>query len=167
MKLIRILAAVIVAQLAGHACAQQIMTEGAAEQDKKLSLLFSPYTNHFSYDVEHKNVWMVGVEREHPDGRVDGITVFTNSFGQPSVYVYPWGGVYHAIGGIKGLSFKWSAGLIYGYVDSYQNKVPLNYKGFSPGVVPALAYEFIPGWSAQLDVLGTAGLMFQLNVALK
>ena len=106
---------------------------------------------------------MVGVEREHPDAKLDGFTLFTNSFGQPTVYVYPWGGVYHDIGGINHLSFKWTAGLLYGYKDPYQDKVPYNHSGFSPAVIPALAYEFKPGWSAQVNVLGTAGLMFQLN----
>jgi len=166
MKLIRIVATLIVAYLAGGAFAQPLTAADTVDQHEKVSLLFSPYTHHYDYDLEHKSVLMLGVEREHLDGWVDGISVFRNSFGQPSIYVYPFGGVYQDIGGITGLSFKWSAGLIYGYVGSYQSKVPLNYKGVSPGLVPALAYEFIPGWSAQVDVLGTAGLMFQLNVAL-
>jgi hypothetical protein len=166
-KMTRLVAAVIVAQLAGYSWAQQVSTTGTAEQEKKVSLMFGPYAHHFTYDVEHKDVIMVGLEREHADAKLDGIVLFTNSFGQPTVYLYPWGGVYHALGGIKGLSFKWTAGLMYGYVDPYQDKVPFNYKGFSPAIVPALAYEFSPGWSAQVDLLGTAGLMFQLNVALK
>ncbi len=49
----------------------------------------------------------------------------------------------------------------------YENKVTLNDKGISPGFIPALAYEFKPGWSAQLSFLGNAALMFQLNVPLK
>lgn len=167
MKLIRTAATVILAHLAAYAGAQQMVVAGAAEPEKKVSLMFGPYTHHFTYDVEHKDSVMVGIEREHTDAKLDGVILFTNSFGQPSVYIYPWGGVYHALGGIKGLSFKWTAGLMYGYVDPYQDKVPFNYKGFSPAIVPALAYEFTPGWSAQIDLLGTAGLMFQINVALK
>ncbi len=167
MKLIRIVAAAIVAQLAGFAFAQQPAADGFSQQDNKLNLMFSPYTYHFTYDTEHKEVFMVGVEREHADAKLDGIVLFTNSFGQPTVYLFPWGGAYHDLGGIKGLSFKWTAGLMYGYVEPYQDKVPFNYKGFSPAIVPALAYDFSPGWSAQIDILGNAGLMFQLNVALK
>ncbi len=166
VRLIRIVATLIVAYLEGCAVAQQMTVADTPHQNGKVSLLFSPYTRHYDYDAEHKNVLMLGLEREHADARVDGISVFKNSFGQPSVYVYPLGGVYHAVGGIKGLSFKWSAGLIYGYLAPYQNKVPLNYKGLSLAIVPALAYEFMPGWSVQVDVLGTAGLMFQLNAAL-
>lgn len=110
---------------------------------------------------------MVGLEREHANGKLDGLTLFSNSFGQESVYLYPWGGVYKGIYGIKPLSFKWTAGLLYGYVPPYENKVPLNHNGFSPGAIIALAYEFKPGWSAQVNALGTAALMFQLNVPFK
>lgn len=164
-KLIRIAVGLIVCHLAGPAFAQS-SAASQTEQGSRLRLQLSPYTEHFTYDTEHRDVLMIGVEREHPDARIDGISLFTNSFGQPSVYLYPWGGVYHAIGGISRLSFRWTAGLLYGYVAPYQNKVPLNYKGFSPAVVPALAYEFMPGWLAQVDMLGTAGLMLQLSVAL-
>lgn len=165
-KLIPVVVGLIVAQLAGTAMAEPGFLSDLAS-DKVLSWQISPYTLHFHPSDDHKTVVMVGVGREHPDARLDGITLFTNSFGQPTLFVYPWGGIYHDIGGIKRLSFKWTAGLLYGYRDPYENKVPYNYKGFSPGLFPALAYEFKPGWSAQVNILGTAGLMFQLNAPFK
>lgn len=161
-KLIPIAFGLIVAQLAGNALAVPAFLSDLA-RDKVLSWQFSPYTLHYNPSDDHKNVVMVGVEREHPDAKLDGITLFTNSFGQPTVYVYPWGGVYRRLGGIEHLSFKWTAGLLYGYRDPYQDKVPYNYKGFSPAVIPALAYEFKSGWSGQLNFLGNAGLMFQVS----
>ena len=164
-KSIRIVLVLIVAHLAGSAFAQPNITPGASEGNV-LRLQMSPYTRHFTQDDKHQNVLMVGVEREYSNAKLDGITLFKNSFGQTSAYIYPWGGVYHSIGGIKHLSFKWTAGLLYGYKEPYENKVPYNYKGFSPGLIPALAYEFMPGWSGQLSFLGTAGLMFQLNAPL-
>lgn len=142
-------------------------TDSSTSTGNTIRLQFSPYTYHFTYDSEHSDVVMLGLEREHPDASLDGGTFFTNSFGQPSLYVYPWGHVYHAIGGVQPLSFKWTAGLIYGYKDPYKNKVPLNYGGFSPGLIPAFAYEFKPGWSAQLNFLGTAALMFQIDMIVK
>ncbi len=154
-NLVRIVVGLIVAHQAGIVWAQQ---------DSKLHWQVSPYTLHFSPSEEHRNVYMVGLEREHTSGKLDGLTLFSNSFGQPSIFIYPWGGIYHGIWGVKSLSFKWTAGLLYGYVEPYENKVPLNHKGFSPGAIIALAYEFKPGWSAQIDLLGTAGLMFQLNL---
>jgi len=164
-KLIRIISAVIVGHFAGTTLAQQNSAPDAAPASV-VHLQLSPFTYHFTYDSAHSDVVMIGLEREYPDAKLDGVTLFSNSFGQPSVYLYPWGHVYHSIGGIKPLSFKWTAGLIYGYKDPYENKVPLDYKGFSPGFIPALAYEFRSGWSAQLSFLGNAALMFQLNAPL-
>jgi len=165
-KLIHIIVGLIVAQLAPSAWAQQD-AEVPASADPKMQWQMSPYTLHFSPSPEHKNVYMVGLEREFADGKLDGATFFSNSFGQESMYIYPWGKVYHEVWGIKPLSFKWTAGLLYGYKPPYENKVPLNHNGFSPGVIIALAYEFKPGYSAQVNALGTAGLMFQLNVPFK
>ena len=164
-KLTRISVALIVAHLAGAAFAQS--ASAAQPRDGNLlSFQFSPYTRHNTFDEAHKNVWAVGLEREHPNGKLDGVSLFRNSFGQPSAYLYPWGGVYRSIGGIQPLSFKWTAGLLYGYKDPYEKKVPLNYRGFSPGAIVSLAYEIKPGWSAQINVLGTAALMLQFNVPL-
>lgn len=165
-KLIRIVSALIVGFIAGSTLAQQNpATDAVAASVVRLQL--SPFTYHYTYDTEHSDVVMIGLEREYADARLEGITLFSNSFGQPSIYLYPWGHSYHCIGGIKPLSFKWTAGLLYGYKAPYEDKVPLNYKGFSPGFIPALAYEFRSGWSAQLSFLGNAALMFQLNATLK
>lgn len=161
-EFIAVLAGLIVTSTAGAATtdADFLSTLG---QGKQLSLLFSPYTHHTIYDSKHRPVIMLGLEREYPDAKIDGAALFTNSFGQPTVYVYPWGQTYHAIYGIDKLSFKWTAGLMYGYRQPYENKVPLNYKGLSPVIIPALSYEFMPGWNGQLNVLGTAGVMFQVS----
>jgi hypothetical protein len=151
----------------GAALAQQESSADNNVSANKLTWQFSPFTYHFSYDEEHRPVRMIGLEREKPDGKLDGVTFFTNSFGQPSVYAYPWGGIYHNLYGIAPLSFKWTAGLLYGYVDPYKNKVPMNHNGFSPGAIVALEYKFQSGWSAQVDMLGTAALMFQVNMPFK
>ena len=161
-KLIRIVTGLIVAHQAGAAWCQPDPPI-SLPAGPRLHWQVSPYTLHFSPSEDHKNVVMVGLEREYPNGQLDGVTVFSNSFGQPSVFFYPWGGIYRDILGLRPLAFKWTAGLLYGYKDPYENKVPLNHKGFSPGAIIALAYEFQSGWSAQIDMLGTAGLMFQFN----
>ena len=165
-KLISIALGLIVAQMPSLVLAQS-GSEMPVSEEPRLSIQISPYSYHFSPSDDHENVYMVGLEREHASGKLDGIVLFSNSFGQPSVYIYPWGRVYHNIFDVQSLSFKWTAGLLYGYVEPYEDKVPYNYNGFSPGIVLALAYEFHPGWSVQLDALGNSGLMLQLNMALK
>jgi hypothetical protein len=159
---VRLATFLIVACLTGPTLASQGFFSELA-QDQVLTWQFSPLTYHYSEDPEHKPVVMVGLERGYPNTKVDGLALFTNSFGQPTIYVYPWGRTYKSIFGVEHLSFKWTAGLLYGYRQPYENKVPLNFKGFSPVVIPALAYEFNPGWAAQVNILGSAGLMFQLN----
>lgn len=162
-KLIRIALALIVGHFCGIAWPQSILPQ-LSGPDVKTHWQFSPYTLHYSYDVDHRPVRMVGLEREHADGKVDGMTLFSNSFGQASTYLYPWGGVYKHIYGIAPLSFKWTAGVLYGYKPPFEHKVPMNYNGFSPGAIIALGYKFNSGWEAQVDMLGTAALMFQVNV---
>ena len=110
---------------------------------------------------------MVGVEREFTSGKLDGLTAFSNSFGQPCVYVYPWGGVWHGVAGVEELSVKWTAGVLYGYKPPYDNKVPWNNGGFSPAAIVGVAYRLTPDWSAQVNMLGTAALMFQLNMRIR
>jgi hypothetical protein len=165
-KLTRLVSGLIVVLLAGSTLAQAPAIP-AVEQGPVLRLQFSPYTHHFVYDSEHSDVVMIGIEREYPNAKLDGITLFSNSFGQPTMYLYPWGGIYRAIGGIQPLSFKWTAGLIYGYKTPYEKKVPYNHEGFSPGVIVALAYELPSGWSVQANLLGLAAVMFQINKPLK
>jgi hypothetical protein len=59
------------------------------------------------------------------------------------------------------LYWQWSAGLLYGYKGAYKDKVPLNYKAFSPGAVVSIGWQFDPQLSAQINAVGTAGLMLQ------
>lgn len=165
-SLIRIASGLIVAYFAGSAMAQVVpAVDAAKEASPKLTLMLSPYTYHLNPKPTHKNVVLVGVEREHTNAKLDGLVLFSNSFGQPSVYVYPFGGVYKSVFGVDKLSFKWTAGVIYGYRGEFKNEVA-NVGGFAPAVIPALAYEFKPGWSAQVNLLGKAAVQFQLNAPL-
>ena len=161
-KMIPLVCGLIVAHLATPALAQDGVLSRLA-QDKTVRFQFSPYTYHYTPDDEHSDVVMVGLEREAKSGKLDGVVLFTNSFGQPSIYVYPWGDTYRGILGVSKLSLKWTAGLMYGYTGKYKDKVPLNVGGFNPVVIPALAYDLSSGWSAQLNLLGNAALQFQIS----
>ena len=73
-------------------------------------LMGSPYTIHWGSDEEgiHEPVYMIGLERQRSDGWVWGGTYFSNSFGQPSVYVYFGEKVTHFTRW-DGLFFQWTA----------------------------------------------------------
>jgi hypothetical protein len=138
----------------------------SAEGDR-WHLNVSPYSYHFSRNPEHRYVWLVGAERERTNGALTGVSYFSNSFGQPSVYFYPWGGVTKNFMGVNHLFAKWTAGLLYGYKEPYENKVPFNYNGFSPAFIPALGWEFDEGKQVQVNIFGTAGLMLQFSSQIK
>lgn len=125
-------------------------------------VMFSPHTTHYSYSEEHKRVILLGAERERADGALAGLTLFSNSFGQPSTYLFPWGKVYRDVMGYNGVFVKWTAGLLYGYKSPYEDKVPLNHNGFSPGFIPAIGWES-SRLQLQVNFLGNAALMYQLS----
>ena len=129
-------------------------------------LMASPYTYHYSPDPEHEPVYMVGLERQRLDGWVWGGTYFSNSFGQPSTYVYV-GQRYAGFSRWQPLFVQWTAGIMYGYKEPYEDKVPFNVNGFSPGATVGLGWQFTREFSAQAIALGTAGLMFQFAYDLR
>ena len=138
----------------------------SAEQGVIWRLGMSPYTYHWSRDPDHRDVYMIGLERQGADKVVWGGSYFRNSFGQPSVYLYG-GQRYDNIFSQNKLFAQWTVGLLYGYKEPYENKVPLNHNGFSPGAVLSLGWQFTPMWSAQVNVLGNSALMFQLSADFK
>ncbi len=126
-------------------------------------LELSPYTSHFSHSEEHRPVYLAGLERESTlDNRFYGLALFSNSFGQESAYLYLGQSYYQVLDSLPQVYLKWSAGILYGYKPPYDHKVPLNYKGFSPGFVPAMGWRFASGWNAQIDMLGVAGFTYSL-----
>jgi len=123
--------------------------------------LVSPFSLHFRYNPKHEYVWAVGMERQRDDQWLAGASYFSNSFGQPSAYLYV-GKRHPALFGQPQLFGQWSAGMLYGYRGEFQNKVPLNFNGFSPGALVSLGWQFNHKTSATLHLLGDAGMMVQL-----
>ena len=127
-----------------------------APSDPTWRLIVAPYTIHFSYNPEHKDVFLVGMEHEHANGVVWGGTLFDNSFGQPSIYAFAGQRLYRW-SRWDALYAEWTVGILYGYTGEYKHKVPLNV---------AIGWKFTPTLAGQVNILGTSGLMFQLSVDL-
>ncbi len=145
---------------------------GAAAQDQPsggarffsldgLELTASPYTLHFHPSDEHEYVYQIGLIKHLKDRWIVGANYFSNSFGQPSGYVYV-GQRYDNLPGFERWYLQWNVGILYGYVEPYENKVPFNVNGFSPGFVPSVGYKFTDRIYGELDLLGNSGLMFSL-----
>ena len=149
-------------QAASRFCPGFLADPNAPEPTHQGELTLSPYTHHWTYNPEHKRVFLMALDEQLPGDRLCGISVFSNSFGQPSGYVYA-GQQFNRLFGQPALFAKVSAGILYGYVGHYQDKVPLNYRGFSPAVIPSMGYKFGEHDSVQLQVLGTAGVMLSFG----
>jgi hypothetical protein len=126
----------------------------------------SPFAHHFRYNAEHRHVWALGLERQRSDDWLAGASYFSNSFGQPSGYIYV-GKRFPALFGEPQLFAQGSAGLLYGYRGKYQHKVPLNYNGFSPGALATVGWQFNKQAAVAVHLLGDAGLMIQLSLDLR
>jgi hypothetical protein len=125
-------------------------------------LALSPYTWHHNFSEEHQPVYAIASERQYDNGWLYGGSYFRNSFGQPSGYAY-LGKRYDKVWSSKPLFLQWSAGLLYGYRGKFEDKVPFNHNGFSPGVLLSAGWQFNRQISVQVNTLGDAGLMFQLS----
>lgn len=128
--------------------------------------MMSPATLHYHYSEDHRRVYMVGLEKQHAGGFVAGGTWFRNSFGQPSAYVYA-GRRFDNFTPYAPLFAQLTAGVLYGYKPPFENKVPLNNNGFSPGAVASLGWQFTPIVSAQLNFLGNSALMLQFSADIR
>ena len=123
-------------------------------------------TYHFSRNPDHKAVVLLGLERQYDNSTLLGGALFTNSFGQPSVYGY--GGKHIAnLMSVEPLFLQWTVGAVYGYKGEFKDKVPLNYQGFSPVGVVSLGWKFNRSYSAQLNLLGTSAVMLQFSADLR
>jgi hypothetical protein len=140
-------------------CSDQLEDESGNHITKKWDLTLSPYTYHWHYNPDHKRVFLGAIDRHIIGNRFCGLALFTNSFGQNSAYLYA-GKQWDGFGGNPQIFSKVTAGLIYGYHGQYKDKIPFNNYGIAPAIIPSVGYKFSPNQSAQIFVLGAAGLLF-------
>lgn len=129
-------------------------------------IAYSPYTEHFRNNPEytkHTHLVDVGIESKYDtvwgaDQTLFGVSVFKNSYGQPSQFLY-WGQRWD----IKPwLYAKVTAGLLHGYKGKYKNNIPFNGAGVAPGIVPAIGVQY-GDVRAEAIVLGFSALMFTVG----
>lgn len=123
-------------------------------------LRLSPFSYHYAHYSDHKPVVVMGMDVPTDNqGNFMGASFFSNSFGQPSVYAY-LGRKYVAPFGWNGTYWHLTAGIMYGYVEPYEHKVPFNYHGFAPGIVPTFGWQLTRRSAFEISMLGFAGLTF-------
>lgn len=138
---------------------------------------YAPFDWHFSDarkendfepdEQKHAYVWLIQAEKELDERHIAGFAYFKNSFGQPSQYAY-YGWRFRPFDSAPGLFIKLTGGIIHGYKFPFNKKIPLNNRhGWGITAIPALGYDFNRNWGAQVNVLGNAGVMFQLNYTVR
>ena len=122
-----------------------------------LNLQTSVYTRHFDPDPDHVNDQnLLALEAVFANDWLAGLTVFDNSFGQNSQFLYV--GKTWSISRTGLWYFKLTGGLLHGYEEPYQDKIPLNGLGVAPAVVPTLGFLY-KRIIVEAQLLGTAAMM--------
>ncbi|MEY3251449.1 MAG: hypothetical protein RL227_422 [Pseudomonadota bacterium] len=141
---------------------QELADAQAWREQAHWRVAMAPHTEHYRPSGEHQSVWAVALERQRRDGWLAGASRFSNSFGQPSAYIY----VGHRFDGLLGqrsLYGQLSAGLLYGYRGRFEDKVPLNHDGFSPGALATIGSQLTRRAAVAAHFLGDAGVMLQVS----
>jgi hypothetical protein len=129
----------------------------------------SVYTWHFHYDPNHKQSILVDSSyrlNEYWLGGqwIVGLTLFTNSFGQFSQYLYgalQW----RPIPEHQPFYVKVSAGFVHGYEGQYKDKIPLNSTGTAPAIIPGIGYCW-SRYCTEAVLLGFNAMLFTVGVTL-
>jgi len=162
----RIRAAGLALGLAGLAQAPLLHAEEAASPliptEDGWQIVISPYAYHFSKSDEHKNVYLIGLERQRADNWVWGAAYFSNSFGQDSGVAYA-GYMWNNLFNVPALYGKLLGGIMYGYKAPYEDKVPFNHNGWSPVILPSVGWRFTPKDAFEVVLLGGNGFLFAYN----
>ncbi len=135
---------------------------GLFEEGDVLMVQGAPGVIHYHHDSEHADYsWLIGAEWQSPSHWLVGASYFNNSFNQKCQYFY-FGKSWPLESIDNNLYFKLSGGVLLGYKEPYENKIPYNNNGVAPGVVPALGYRF-GDFNVQINLLGTAAVAFTVG----
>ncbi len=129
---------------------------------KHRSLYSSLYTRHYDPEPEHVNDQnLLGFETQYENDQLWGFAFFDNSFGQESQYLYI-GRKYRAFDSDRWY-YKLTGGLMHGYKEPYENKIPLNEAGIAPVIIPSFGYQN-KNFQSELVQLGFSGVMITVGI---
>ncbi|MDJ0656509.1 MAG: hypothetical protein QNJ40_20280 [Xanthomonadales bacterium] len=96
---------------------------------------------HYSDDEDFRGSNLVSaVEWYRPDNRYFGMSLFSNSFGQFSQFVY-LGREYPLTRISPHARFKIAYGIVHGYRDEFEDQLALSFGRFAPGIIPSFGYR--------------------------
>ena len=125
------------------------------------------YTWHFHPDDKHKQSFLLDSvyrlnERWLEGQWLVGLSLFTNSFGQFSQYLY--GGLqWRPIPDHQPFYVKLTAGILHGYQGEYRDKIPFNHYGVAPAIVPSVGYCWVR-YCSEVVLLGANAAVLTLGM---
>lgn len=122
----------------------------------------SVYTLHWSDDPDHNNhQYLIDPELVFENDFLVGFAWFKNSFDQPSEFLYigkTWP-MFHS----EHFYFKLVGGLLHGYKEPYEDKIPLNGLGIAPAIIPSIGFRY-KHFMTEMQIAGTAALTFTVGL---
>ena len=134
-----------------------LVTSNAVALDiKEWRFRTSLYTKHWDPDPDHvNNQNLINLEFETTNKWFYGLAWFDNSFGQSSQFLY--GGYKWDLFSKDWAYFALSGGLIHGYKEPYEDKIPLNELGVAPAIVPTFGVKYKRVFG-EIQILGAAAI---------
>jgi hypothetical protein len=127
-------------------------------------------TVHFSSDPDHDNTQdLIYGEYRFPNRWLAGqpfagLSFFDNSFGQSSQFLFG-GLLWRPSETVPEFYIKLAAGILHGYTGEFEDKVPFNHNGWSPGIVPGVGYCY-KRLCGEMILFGGAGILWTVGVTL-
>jgi hypothetical protein len=132
----------------------------------RLMLQIAPLVIHYDSNPAHNNFpRLVGLEYESSTHWSAGGALFRNSYKQPSSYWYV-GKRWFLNSVNENLFIKLTGGVLTGYDDPYEDKIPMNKDGVALAVIPSVGYQH-GRFNAQVIILGGAAIMLSLGYDIK
>lgn len=117
---------------------------------------------HWSSSEDYEGTpWLGGIEVSREDRHRFGIALFNNSYDQFSQYYY-YGYKWKLPFLGEGAHVKLTGGMIYGYVDEFEDKLSPNWNGWAPAIIPSIGWKK-DRFGLDVAVLGDAGVMFLIG----
>ncbi len=122
----------------------------------------SVYTRHFDPEPDHNNDQnLLGLELWMNNRWLFGFSAFDNSFGQNSQYLYV--GYRWDLFDSPHWYLKLTGGLLHGYKEPYEDKIPLNGLGVAPAIVPTFGFRY-RSWNTEVSVAGTSAVVVTTGI---
>jgi hypothetical protein len=116
----------------------------------------SLYTKHWDSDPDHTNKQkLIGPELVFENDYLVGLAIFRNSFDQPSQFLYI--GKTWRLFRSEYFYFKLVGGLLHGYKEPYEDKIPLNGLGVAPAILPSFGIRY-KRVMVEVQIAGTAAI---------